>query len=549
MISKLLRNFIVLMFIIPMNPVSSQDSEYIDSLINSLESVNNYDSATYILNEADSISHEINYPVGVFWSNFYLANLFQDFPYERTKVYLRKADSLLDINSNLMPDSVMISYYLVKGNVLGLKGSFDGELKNYLLADSLTQIPGLEHFSLFVDQHIANYQIANKNYEEALRLCKKNLFECDFDGYSYANIMSNVGIVFKHLEQYDSCIFYIKESIDLNLGDYINLYYQYLTIADAYLFLNELDSAEKYLVVADQNNIEGTEYSVDDVFKNNIYGDLYLKRKEYKKANEFYERAIVYSDSLNFYNGLVSTYSKLISASFKSRADQRSLEYFKKYKEINDSIHKRATLKLEKEYLFQKELISKEATIKELKLINKNASKIRLLILSVLIAIVLLFLFLINRYKNRQVILKQNLAIETLEKDRVRQDLSNKEKELQLKIDTLNERNKIIEKLKKNSNSEKDMSNIFEALNQNYINDTQWNSIILQFGSIHSNFVENLTEINSHITQNDIRLFILIKLKYSNSGMSEILNISVDGVKKAKQRLKKKIGDIDLIIL
>lgn len=549
MISKLLRSSLVLMLVIPMNLTFSQDSEYIDSLINSLESVNNYDSATFILNKADSISHEINYPEGIFISNFYLANLFQDFPYEKTKVYLRKADSLINITPDLMPDSVMISYYLVKGNVLGLKGSFDEELKNYLLADSLTQTPGLEYFGLFVDQHIANYQIANKNYEEALRLCKKNLAECDFDTFTYANIVSNVGIVFKHLEQYDSCIFYIKQSIELNLGDYINLYYQYLTIADAYLFLNELDSTEKYLVVADQNNIEGTEYSVDDVFKNNIYGDLYLKRKEYKKANKFYEKAIVYSDSLNFYNGLVSTYSKLLSTGFKSTGDEKALGYFKKYKEISDSIHKRATLKLEKEYLFQKELISKEATITELKLINKNAYKIRLLILSILVAIVLLFLFLINRYKNRQVILKQKLAIETLEKDRVKQDLSNKEKELQLKIDTLNESNKIIEQLKKSSESEKDMNNIFEALNQNYINDTQWNSIILQFGSIYSNFIENLTKINSNITQNDIRLFILIKLKYSNSGMSEILNISIDGVKKAKQRLKKKIGDIDLIVL
>ena len=41
---------------------------------------------------------------------------------------------------------------------------------------------------------------------------------------------------------------------------------------------------------------------------------------------------------------------------------------------------------------------------------------------------------------------------------------------------------------------------------------------------------------------NDMRLLILINLGYSNKGISIINNITESGVKKAKQRLRQKMG-------
>jgi DNA-binding CsgD family transcriptional regulator len=47
---------------------------------------------------------------------------------------------------------------------------------------------------------------------------------------------------------------------------------------------------------------------------------------------------------------------------------------------------------------------------------------------------------------------------------------------------------------------------------------------------------------HAKITENDLRILALQKLELSNASMSELLCISIEVIKKAKQRLKKKLG-------
>lgn len=88
------------------------------------------------------------------------------------------------------------------------------------------------------------------------------------------------------------------------------------------------------------------------------------------------------------------------------------------------------------------------------------------------------------------------------------------------------------------------MSDITSMFEQNYISDVQWQNITLQFNDIHPNYIDSFKKDDVSLTQNDTRLLILLKLEYSNQAIAEILNISVDGVKKAKYRLKKKVKEI-----
>ena len=45
------------------------------------------------------------------------------------------------------------------------------------------------------------------------------------------------------------------------------------------------------------------------------------------------------------------------------------------------------------------------------------------------------------------------------------------------------------------------------------------------------------------LTDSNLRLVILMSLQLSNQQISNLLGITVDGVKKAKQRLKKKLDE------
>ena len=89
------------------------------------------------------------------------------------------------------------------------------------------------------------------------------------------------------------------------------------------------------------------------------------------------------------------------------------------------------------------------------------------------------------------------------------------------------------------------LSDITSVFEQNYISDTQWQNIIIQFETIQPNYLSDIKQEGIKFTINDTKILVLLKLGYSNQGISEILNISIDGVKKAKYRLKKKVvGEI-----
>jgi len=81
---------------------------------------------------------------------------------------------------------------------------------------------------------------------------------------------------------------------------------------------------------------------------------------------------------------------------------------------------------------------------------------------------------------------------------------------------------------------------ISDYLNNKYIDDEKWSAIRLNYNALHNNELEELREENN-LTNHDIRLVILLKMGFSNSGIADKMNISIEGIKKAKQRLKKKL--------
>jgi DNA-binding CsgD family transcriptional regulator len=77
--------------------------------------------------------------------------------------------------------------------------------------------------------------------------------------------------------------------------------------------------------------------------------------------------------------------------------------------------------------------------------------------------------------------------------------------------------------------------------------DDSWNDFKKLFIKVHPGFFINLGKSHPYLSATDIRMLALIKLGINNNEMANILGITVEGIKKAKQRLRKKI-DIDAII-
>ncbi|MFC5044268.1 7TM diverse intracellular signaling domain-containing protein [Aquimarina hainanensis] len=92
-------------------------------------------------------------------------------------------------------------------------------------------------------------------------------------------------------------------------------------------------------------------------------------------------------------------------------------------------------------------------------------------------------------------------------------------------------------KIKKN-----DFLNIFKLLESNLTNEGEWASFKQKFQELNPHFLSNLYEKHPELSKNEIRLLTLVKIGFTQKEISNMLFITEGSVKKAKQRVRKKIA-------
>ena len=214
---------------------------------------------------------------------------------------------------------------------------------------------------------------------------------------------------------------------------------------------------------------------------------------------------------------------------------------------MKDSLNKRASLELEKKYLVEYRTLEqealarqKEAENKQLLLENKLYKRSILLYGGLTLALFAILFLAVRRHRTKRMLIQRELELSELEKEKMEGVLRQREKELAINIDLLHENTKKMDELKASGRKAESLQQIQEILDTNYIQEKQWDSIMVQFEAIHPVYMAELKSSEQDFTRNDIKIGILDKLGYSNQSMQDILNISYEGVKKAKQRFNKK---------
>lgn len=171
------------------------------------------------------------------------------------------------------------------------------------------------------------------------------------------------------------------------------------------------------------------------------------------------------------------------------------------------------------------------------------------------ILILFVFLMFINskkREKKKKIQTERKIIEYENAKLRNEQKLLDATRTLDAQIDFLKEKNIQIQKLhseiqtikeSKSSTTEKDHGKLDEILKSHLMTEENWLSFKREFKKEHSVFYNTLQESFPEITDSNLRIILLQKLGFSNSEISGLLGITVDAVKKSKQRLKHKLGE------
>jgi len=236
----------------------------------------------------------------------------------------------------------------------------------------------------------------------------------------------------------------------------------------------------------------------------------------------------------------------------------------KKYIEINDSLNNSDLIGTIADLEIQQEMRKKDQEIKiieQQKQLAEKDSKLKNLwfyvlvggITLVLIISTLIFINLKISLKHNQ--LKQNIL--NKEKMQLVDNLEYKNKELEKFALHIIEKNELLGQLKNElkeintqlPENDKRVKEISATITNNLQIDKDRKEFEFQLDNIHQSFFLKLDHLFPDLTKNERRLCSLLVMDLSSKDIATILNISPDGVKKSRYRLRKKLNlDEDLNI-
>lgn len=223
----------------------------------------------------------------------------------------------------------------------------------------------------------------------------------------------------------------------------------------------------------------------------------------------------------------------------------KALDFKKSYQLANDSLVAQNNIAAVEVVKMQYVISKQQAEERRLKTQAATKEEERNTVFIVLFLIIVIAILLYNRQVLK---IKKDKQILLSEKRRVDDELKFTEMKLNAYTENLLKNNVLIESFKqqidqlKNKNADDVVIKHLEELMLAHImTDDSWAEFKKIFLKVYPNFFFEIKKTFLHLSETDIRLLTLIKLQCNNKEMANMLGITIEGIKKAKQRLRKKM--------
>ncbi len=475
------------------------------------------------------------------------------------------------------------------GYVLKVQGHFDQAIKYYQKA--LTICEDIEDdYNLALNlnrigsiyRELENYDKALEYYESALSIRAKIS-----DKHGIAGSYNNIGMIYQYTGNFDSAIVYYYKALELNEKSGNERWKSYNLNNIGYSYYNKGNYQEslnyyfKSLEIKEKRkDIKGVIFTLGNI--STVYHEL----GDISLAIEYYERSLELSIEAGLKRQIRQCYYDLAGIHSSAGDYQKAYENMKLYTEINDSINDEDKFKTLTEIQTKYETEKKEKENEILKRdaeIRENLQVLLVVIVTGLLILSVMFFFLF-RMKNRS--LRKNKLLYEQEKKLKNLELKNNEIEKQRleelvyaeqKINSLqqekiqnknrelstttlhilnknkilseinNELNRLSSEDKIHTNSVKVISDLIEG---NRILDQDWEQFKVHFDEVYEGFFDKLIHNHPNLTQNDLKFCAYLKINLSSKEIARIMNITLNAIKKSRQRLRKKLqldADEDLL--
>ncbi|AXT53350.1 tetratricopeptide repeat protein [Aquimarina sp. BL5] len=435
-------------------------------------------------------------------------------------------------------ENIGVSYSLMKHR----KKALEHFLTANKLYEQYNNIEGIGRTYI----HISNFLIKQKDFKKALVYLNKSLPIITEAGNKrhLSVILQNIGISQRGLHNYQKALDHFQKS----------------------LLLRKEKGNPKTIAIA-QYEIGNTYYAMELYSKGLLYQKNALKN--YSSTGNYIQKAITYNSiaksffKLNLLDSAKSHAEKSISISKKAYDLETEKEanqtlahiaekegnssdaymYYKNLSKLKDSLEIIQKNKQATELQAKFEISKKELKITELEKQNQQ-TKLQniLLILGLGIGNILLGTAIF--------IFRKKIKLSCLEKTLLNRELDTKKKELTTNSLHLAKKNNVLENLKEeveliryseDQNTQYNYQKVIQIINFDLKDDSSWENFKNHFEQVHKDFYANIKSKYPNVTPNELRLMALLKMNLSSKEIASILNITQEGVRKARYRLRKKL--------
>lgn len=394
------------------------------------------------------------------------------------------------------------------------------------------------------------YNKAIEYYEKAIKIGQVNNYPTIL-----ASAMNETSFLFLKTGENKKALQYAKDCIKIKKTDQ-----RIFSLGDTYRYLKMYDSAYFYL---NQASLSPNIHTARSAYQALFY--ISQEEKDYKKAVEYSNKLWFYQDSI----GKTDRNKALIEMQEKydqqKIINENNLSQIKKDRIIRNVLIALIILSFIiaiTNYLYQRKIVSQKQEILEKEekiryftmkihenetLINRNKMRIEELTIQMEGSQEIKEQWK-EQNKIRQEIQQQNEMLK-LENNKLQNHISNyaqslKEKSKELEaMEHLSEENQYLHKREAFlCNQLINQTELFNKLKTTkYIDDQLWQEIKEKIDLLFDNYTKRLYHQIPSLTDGDIQICCLIKLRFSNGDLANMLAISPTSVSKRKLRLKERI--------
>lgn len=351
------------------------------------------------------------------------------------------------------------------------------------------------------------------------------------------NRLNTIALSYKELGQYDEAIRCYDEVIGsaIEAG---NKDWEYIAKGNKGMVMLELGRLEEAEALLEED-FQGSLLTGQDLSALNAsvaLAKLMLKNKNLDRARKYLETADRISDTLYTLQQTILTWSEY----FAIAGDWEQAYYFRKRAhEMEDSVNQKATTQEFYRTREQHSLFQQKELMNQTLLAQETARKVaqRNFIIAICILALMISGFSVIFYlKNRE---------QQMVHRRLQERFAENKEELDRYVKRLQHHNELSQGIEEHLRSVSpniDQEAIRALLLQfTFSKEEDWEQFKYLFDEVHHDFLHHLQQQSISLTPGEIRLLVLLKLEFNNREIARTLGISLEGVKKSKQRLRKKI--------